>query len=437
MSGVQSVRPCLAAEEQEPHVTRMTARLLTLLIAAGCGDRPQQDSRDVGAPSPADGGVFTPLDGGLFMPAPHGPLPQIVSLGGPVVRTPHVVPVFFGSDPLRAQIETYLQALAQSSYWSTTTAEYGVGPLVVDPSVVVSTPAPSVIDEATATQWFEQLLTLAGSSANPTRDTIYAVYPPSSTVVAIAYDSNVCDNDLGGGGFHDSVVFHGERVPFAVAARCRTPPGQTDLDVYSATMSHELIEAATDPVYEAAAFIQTDDAHAAFQVGTWGEVCDLCEYAPDSEFRPSDVPGLSQRCWSNLAAALGHDPCVPAVSQPYFNAVPVTTDTVAVTWSGYTFAAQGVRVPVGQTTTIEVDLFSDGPTPDWTVEALDYASTFDGGAPALELALDRISGNNGTKLQLSITVLRADENYGGEVFVLESMGSDGVMRSYWNGVVGN
>ena len=67
----------------------------------------------------------------------------------------------------------------------------------------------------------------------------------------------------------------------------------------------------------------------------------------------------------------------------------------------------------------------------------DYASAIDGGAPALKLELDQTSGNNGTRLQLTITVLRADTHYGGEVFVLESFGPDGVMRSYWNGIVGN
>jgi hypothetical protein len=310
--------------------------------------------------------------------------------------------------------------------------------LVVDPSIVVSVAAPAVIHEATASDWFVRLVTAAGPTwGTPREDTIYAIYPPSTTFVSVPYDPNVCNDGLGGGGFHESAVIKGLNIPFAIAAHCKTPAGQTDLDVYSATMSHELIEAVTDPVDSKPAFAQTDDAHAAFQLGTWGEVCDLCEFAPQTEYRPTGVPGLSQRCFSNVAAVAGHDPCVPAVSQPYFNAVPVVSDTVRMTWSGFSYNAQGVKIPVGKTKTIEVDLFSDAPTRDWTVKALDYASAIDGGTPALALKLDHLSGNNGSKLQLTITVLRADPNYGGEAFVLESFGADGVMRSYWNGIVGN
>ena len=412
---------------------KKVAGLLLAFAVIGCGAAPP--GRPTGD---AGGDSMSQSDAGPFMPATHAPLPQIVTLGGPLLRSPHVAPVFFGADPLRPDIEDYLQMLANSSYWQATTAEYGIGPLVIDPSIVVSAAAPEVIHEASAATWFKQLVSdSAASFGTPRADTIYAIYPPASTVVSIPYSPNVCNNGLGGGGFHDSAVIDGRNIPYAITAHCQTPPGQTDLDVYSATMSHEFVEAVTDPVYANPAFATTDDAHAAFQVGTWGEVCDLCEFAPDTEFRPPGVSGLSQRCWSNAAAAAGHDPCVPAVSQPYFNAVPVVSDTVSMTWSGYKIPAQGVRIPVGQSTTIEVDLFSDAPTPDWTVTAIDYASMFDGGAPALQLALDRQSGNNGTKLQLTITVLRADANYGGEVFLLESIGPDGVMRSYWSGIVGN
>jgi hypothetical protein len=309
---------------------------------------------------------------------------------------------------------------------------------MIDPSIVLSTPAPTVIHVATAAAWFKQQVTQSGATwGTPREDTIYAVYPPSSTIVTIPGDPNVCNDGLGGGGFHDSAMINGRSIPFAIIGHCPTPAGQTDLDVYSASISHELIEAVTDPVYATAAFIQTDDASAAFQVGSWGEVCDLCEYAPATEFRPPGLPGLSQRCWSNVAAAAGHDPCVPAVSEPYFNAAPVMSDPVPMTWAGYSFRAQGVRIPVGQTRTIQVDLFSDAPTPDWDVVALDYASMFDGEAPALTLALDKSRGANGTKLALTITALRNQPKYGGEVFVLESVGPNGVVRSYWNGIVGN
>jgi hypothetical protein len=176
-----------------------------------------------------------------------------VTLGGPVMPTPHVIPVFFGDDSLRPAIEGYLKALGKSAYWRATTAEYGVGPLVVDPSVVISEPAPASIDVATGVEWFTREFARAGGAfGTPDRNTIYAIYPPASTIVSFLPDiPNMCNNGLGGGGFHASAVLDaGLEVPFAVSSRCSASlsPGYTDLDVYSASMSHELIEAVTDPL---------------------------------------------------------------------------------------------------------------------------------------------------------------------------------------------
>jgi hypothetical protein len=392
-----------------------------VFICGGCGGSPAPDSRLELA----------------FRPAAHRPLPQVVSLGGPVMRTPHIVPVFFGADPLRPAIEAYLQALGGSDYWTATTAEYGVAPFAVEPSIVVSIPAPMAIHEATAAKWLHNLALQSGANwPPPDRDTLYAIYPPAGTPVSVATLTDVCAGGLSGGGFHASAWIGGIEVPFAIAARCPPALGSTPLDVYSATMSHELVEAVTDPLTSAPAYAQTDEAHAAFQVGSWGEVCDLCELAPRTEFRPAGLGGLSQRCWSNAAAAAGHDPCVPAIKQPYFNAIPVLSDPVSVTWGGFTYAAEGVRIPLGGRRTIDVDLFSDTRAGDFSVEALDYASIVDGRPPALDLSLDRGVGNNGTVLQLTIKVLRADTTYGGAVFFLTSRGSDGTIRSYSYGIVG-
>ncbi|MEO8796339.1 MAG: hypothetical protein ABI551_00510, partial [Polyangiaceae bacterium] len=99
-----------------------------------------EDAGDAGDAVDADNGAPSSV-----YPAPHPELPQVLSFGGPVLTAPHVVPVFFPGDAYQAQLETYLHQLAASDYWSTTTSEYGVGPLTIGESIVLAAaPAASV-----------------------------------------------------------------------------------------------------------------------------------------------------------------------------------------------------------------------------------------------------------------------------------------------------
>lgn len=100
---------------------------------------------------------------------------------------------------------------------------------------------------------------------------------------------------------------------------------------------------------------------------------------------------------------------------------------------GWTGKTKGVHIPVGQTKTIEVDLFSDAPTPPWNVRVYDLAY-IQGGAEALDMSLDTDHGQNGDKLALTITPLLAGAE-GGSRFLLVS--DDGVHGSFWIGYVGN
>ena len=101
------------------------------------------------------------------------------------------------------------------------------------------------------------------------------------------------------------------------------------------------------------------------------------------------------RIWSNLAAAAGHDPCVPApepATRPYFNVAP-STDKVSL--------------GVGQSMTLNLNAFSDGPMPDWTVTAADVSRANGGSANAVTFTLDRSSVNDGTRLHLTVRMSRA------------------------------
>jgi hypothetical protein len=56
-------------------------------------------------------------------PAP----PQVGNLGGPVLVKPKVQPIVYASDTAASDITAFLKEVSHTSYWSETTAEYGMG----------------------------------------------------------------------------------------------------------------------------------------------------------------------------------------------------------------------------------------------------------------------------------------------------------------------
>src|SRR2546423_11159635 len=91
-----------------------------------------------------------------------------------------------------------------------------------------------------------------------------------------------------------------------------------------------------------------------------GEVGDLCAQAPSAFFKPSGYSHTVQRTWNNNATATGADPCQPALpGEVYFNAVPVLNDVVNFNFQGQSGQTKGVSIPIGQSKTIDVDLFTE------------------------------------------------------------------------------
>ena len=67
------------------------------------------------------------------------------------------------------------------------------------------------------------------------------------------------------------------------------------------------------------------------------------------------------------------------------------------------FTTKGVSIPVGQTKTVELDLYSDAPTSGpWKVSVLDLTSAFFGGPTALTFTLDKSEGQNRDTIMLTI-----------------------------------
>ncbi|MEO7111238.1 MAG: hypothetical protein ABI183_12440 [Polyangiaceae bacterium] len=401
-------------------------------------------------------------------PAPHPDLPQLVNAAkGPVLTNPKIALVYFpceadagaascDSDGGEAQLEAFAQKFASSSYWATTTSEYGVGPVTYAGAI----PLTGEVAPKTATnidlQNYVTSLLASGKLGVPDPQTIYTFIYPEGTVISetnplsvLVGGFNSCSQFIG---YHDNVSVAigdagAQNFPFAIIPTCSTA-----VSTLTEPMSHEWVEAATDPdpvaqsngVFVASggpnsAFFGVDGDHLVWTLPGGGEAGDLCENGgPAIDINPTDIGSTVQRTWSDLAAKANHDPCVPHVDGAYFAAAPVLTDDVSftTTFTG-SVKSKGIVVPVGASKTIEVDLFSDAATDGpITVDAQDllYENYGKAGlANTMNLTWDRVSGLNGEKLHLTINVLSSSFLGGAHAFVIKAQ--IGSRYQLWPGLV--
>jgi len=403
----------------------MTYRsLLAMLLAVGCGD-------NLAPATTPDAAVPRTPDAPSFVEAPFGNAPQLVTVGGATLAHPRIQPIFFANDAtMQASIEDFLTQLATSSYWTTTTSEYGVGALTILPTIVTTDAPPTTEDGLTAF-----IKARFGSTGFPTMadpETIYSLFLPNGTVLS-GPDGQSCRSY---GAFHDELTgMHEEPIVYALMPRC----GQSNqLDSLTVSFSHELIEAATDPrVTSAPAFGDADAEHYVWAFTPGAETGDYCEYVDNGQRIVGNYE--VQRSWSNAASRAGHDPCVPAPATPFVAAAPVFPDDLSLTGVYGPRVTKGIAVKQGESKTIDVVVFSDAPTAtDLTVGAYDLASAFGGGPAQLTFALDKTTAHNGDTLKLTITRTANGNDIGdGSEFVLAV--NDASMRpiSLWWGFAGN
>jgi hypothetical protein len=443
---------------------------------------------DSGRRDGASSEASTGRDAGPY-PAPHAPAPQVITYGGPILPAPRVVPIFFANDPLQGPIEQSLVALVGSAYWTAATSEYGVGPLTVAPSIVVSDPLPTMISDAEIAAWLAGYLD--GTHPSWPRiemNNIYMVFYQSGTTITLPMGGapGVSCKDFGGyhaegaegppadGGTLDASTLDAgpdigppdgsvdggteggddrdgssegdasdagsdaaTSTPFvySVLPRCQTFDGFTGIDMVSATISHELAEAATDPLVSTnPAYATADQDHVVWDFTPYPELGDMCAFEPQS-FQRLAGNFIVQRIWSNRSAASGGDPCSPPlVGSVYFNAVPDLGENVTLSYGGQGFQTLGVKIPVGQSKTIAVRLFSTAPTADWTLQFADTSSVR-GGPRLLDFNPTYFNGNNGDVAQVSITAVAAGPLGGAELIVISAR--DNVTTQYWFGFVQN
>ena len=289
------------------------------------------------------------------------PVPAVQYLGGTVLHAPHVIPILYSTESDIADVQAFLGALGGSTYWQQVTQEYVAGgsTLAAASPVIVTDAPPTTIDDAQIGPWLINLVQSDAGLPPPAPDNIYVIFYPSSTTVTFkAFGWTLCSNNLG---YHINTA--SPALVYAVIPDCGPVTGRTTtpLDSVTSIASHEIIEAVTDPFESSLAWVTLDAQHAVWNFSPGSEVGDLCAFQPQSYQR---LVGsyVVQRSWSNASAAAGHDPCVPLLSTPYFNSIPLFTDSVHIAGVplGPTMTA-GVRVPLGQSMTIPVQLIADGP----------------------------------------------------------------------------
>lgn len=383
--------------------------------------------------SVVDAAAASPFGNGApsnVYPAPHPSAPIVVNDGaGQTMKAMKIIPVFFPHEPYQTQLADFVSTLGATDYWKSVTDEYGVGAASAGTPVVLLEDAATAITDDQIQAFITAHAGTDAAWGTPDANTLYVLFYPSTTKITLGSDAS-CSTF---GGYHSNTKLNGQNLAYAVIPRCSGFGAAKGVAAVTGPTSHELVEAATDPFpMDNPAFTSVSTAQYAWALALGGsEVSDLCAQSSTAFFTPTPYAYRVQRSWSNLAAAASHDPCVPAVAGPYFNSAVVLPDSANLDPSGST---QVVKIAVGKSKTVEIDLFSDAPTNGpWGVKAIDVDS-FSGGATNLDLALDRASGVNGEKVNLTITV-NGKGQYGLERFLIVSS-LDGV-QTFWAGMVSN
>jgi len=396
--------------------------LLFCAVLAGCSSDASSSTTQSSSATQSLDGTYPdaggPVPGGPY-PAFSSTAPQLALHGGSVLRAPKFQLVRYASDTTTAAA-TLIQKMGASSYWSETTSEYGVGPAIALPEVAISGVAPAKMDDTDVTAWLTAQLddkNTAGLAA-PDGETVYVWSPPSSMVITQG-GSKLCKEV---GGYHSTFKRgNGEAVPYIVVPHCSRFDDLVGVDALTFSLSHEMIEAATDPFSDTGYHV----AGPLYYAFAGGEAGDLCELTSNNSVRPEDIGLLVQRTWSNRAALAGHEPCVPAAGVVTFGAFAAQSDHIG----------DNPAITIPNEKTIQVQLWSDAPMDTFAITAADLAQT-QGKKPELTVTFpdgsNSASGKNGDILELTVKPIGPGTYPGGaSVLLLEATSANGKSQHLW------
>ena len=291
------------------------------------------------------------------MPTDHQPLWGIADqpgIGSVVQSAPEVWTVVWPGDPYVARIEPFISWMLASDYWTGSLKEYGIGAGKSMGVITLPNPAPANITTKDLTDLVAMLVS-TGQVPNPTINTNIAFFVPTNTIVSYGGGQSCVGG--GFGGFHDDT---GGKTPlvFSVIDECDDPGGKI-FDGITQVASHELAEAASDPV----------GGNGFHGPQPLTEIGDLCNFTQQLSF---DVPANGsqpaerywvQRYYSFATAKKGNeDPCLPVpYPRPFFN---VTTDPPVMTIG---LPANPPKDPFVETFLLEPFAFGDVGKIHWQV----------------------------------------------------------------------
>jgi hypothetical protein len=327
-----------------------------------------------------------------------------------------LVTITAGNDSLAPSLQAFGDALAQSQWFQTVAAPYGLAAPVASLHVTGAPAINSLLTESEVIAYIQAVIAAGGPQ--PNGHTLYLLYTPEQGGLAST-----------AGGYHSA--FPGQSTTggdsFAAVQWSLVEPPMTQLDALTLTASHEVLEASTDPAHDglfigpASEQPWTDSIWTSYQTGHV-ETGDLCEGTLTEE-TAGDAGWTYQRIFSNPLAQAGFedgggDPCVPALTTPFYSA------SIAQDW---------YPASPGDTLQIPFTGWSSAPTADWLLYSytVSAAPDLDAGIadPVVATTLGQGAGslcnprqalNNGVTgtLTIQMPATAAPGDYG--VFALDS-----------------
>ena len=326
--------------------------LMLPFSVSACGTKAMtNDGHDLSDSALSDLGI--PSDGN-FAAAAHESLPSLPKMGNGILPSLRLVTIVTPQETYATELHQFGDQLVQGTWYSSFAGEYGLG--TPTSHVFLTGPAlgsyPSGMLRSDVQNYIAQVI-IARPEVSPNGSTVYLVYLPDGVIFDPSQSS--------GTGHHFQLAGSNGTLGDSGAAIQRTPNVASVIDWLTMIAAHEVAEAVTDSgggwgrptgngyvielggamPWNASVWIENE-------VSNKSEVGDLCD---GTRFT---LGGFAyQRIFSNTANALGGDPCVPALSIPYFS--------ISAPHEWYSAIA-------GQGIDISVTGWSTGPTDDWEVQ---------------------------------------------------------------------
>jgi hypothetical protein len=343
-------------------------------------------------------------DGGFL--ARH--LPKLAYRGGPFLRHPRIVTVTFAGDDaaLVSRLEQFGDTITRTGWWRTVVEGYcaskddciGEG----RPGAAVRLPdlLPRDLHAVDLSALLRRAIA-AGALGTLDEESLLLVYLPAGVRLRDAVVPHYCGE--GPRGVHRALRLEKRTIGYAVMPRCG------DEAALTGTASHELLETVMNPDPARPAFAFAKEAAARGFAAAGDEAMDPCGFIVH-EREVVETTFVVRRGWSARAAALGHNPCVPAVStRPYLALVP-EQPVVRLLNSG-------------DSVTITLAAAADRPTEKWSVSTNDLTGSQQRDR-YVDVILDRSTVAPGERARLQVTLRQQPPRGLTIVGIVSTLGSE-------------